>query len=148
MCYLWLLSTILTGLQAHGKTVADAKPYLPGFFDCAPRNPAEKINSGYKAIEYIGYFYVLGPALLHNILPRPYYRHFCMLVCAIRILHQCSISQDDLRRAHWLCMTFVRDYEVLYYGRRTARSLLQRSLEWILCSWDKVQLRTSRIDFV
>ncbi|KAL1697777.1 hypothetical protein EV121DRAFT_297980 [Schizophyllum commune] len=107
--------------KAHGKTVADATPYLPGFFDRAPRNPAEKINSGYKAIEYIGYFYVLGPALLHDILPRPYYRHFCMLVCAIRILHQRSISQDDLRRAHRLCMTFVRDYEVLYYGRRTAR---------------------------
>ena len=35
--------------QAHGKTVALATPFIPSSFGCAPQNPAEKINSGYKA---------------------------------------------------------------------------------------------------
>ncbi|TBU36002.1 hypothetical protein BD311DRAFT_647769, partial [Dichomitus squalens] len=35
--------------QAHGKLVAEASLYLPGSFDRPPRNPAEKISSGYKA---------------------------------------------------------------------------------------------------
>ncbi|OBZ75159.1 hypothetical protein A0H81_04486 [Grifola frondosa] len=43
--------TILIGKtwQAHGKLVVDATHYLPGSFDWPPRNPAEKIFSGYKA---------------------------------------------------------------------------------------------------
>ena len=42
---------VLTGKvwQAHGKTVGLATPYIPFTFGRAPRNPAEKINSGYKA---------------------------------------------------------------------------------------------------
>lgn len=35
--------------KEHGAQVAAARPYLPTWFDQAPRNPAEKINSGYKA---------------------------------------------------------------------------------------------------
>lgn len=35
--------------KTHGATVADTTPYLPGSFDCPPRNPADKINSGYKS---------------------------------------------------------------------------------------------------
>ena len=34
---------------AHGKTVALATLYLPSSFGRVPRNPAKKINSGYKA---------------------------------------------------------------------------------------------------
>ncbi|KAL1726287.1 hypothetical protein EV714DRAFT_219610 [Schizophyllum commune] len=107
--------------KAHGKTVADATPYLPGFFDRPPRNPAEKINSGYKAVEYLTWIYVLGPGLLRRILPTIYYRHFCLLVSAMRILHQRSIARADLILAHQQLLAFVRDFEVLYYGRFTAR---------------------------
>lgn len=64
---------------------------------------------------------MLGPALFYNILPKPIYRHYCILVCALRILHQRSISRDDLRKAHSLILAFVRDYEILYYQQRTAR---------------------------
>ena len=33
----------------HGKLVADATKYFPSSFHRPPRNPAEKISSGYKA---------------------------------------------------------------------------------------------------
>ncbi|KAI3998342.1 hypothetical protein K525DRAFT_214767 [Schizophyllum commune Loenen D] len=107
--------------KAHGKTVADATPYLPGSFDRPPRNPAEKINSGYKAIEYLTYLFVLGPGLLYRILPEPYYSNFCMLVTGLRILHQRSISSSDLVQAHQYLLTFVADYEKIYYQQRTSR---------------------------
>ncbi|KAI5897274.1 uncharacterized protein SCHCODRAFT_02445272, partial [Schizophyllum commune H4-8] len=95
--------------------------YLPGSFDRPPRNPAEKINSGYKAIEYLTYLFVLGPGLLYRILPEPYYSNFCMLVTGLRILHQRSISSSDLIQAHRYLLTFVADYEKIYYQRRTSR---------------------------
>ncbi len=41
--------------ESHGRDVAAATPYLPGSFDRPPRNIAEKINSGYKAWEWLIY---------------------------------------------------------------------------------------------
>jgi hypothetical protein len=105
----------------HGKTVADATPYLPGSFDRPPRNPAEKISSGYKAWEYLVYIFVLGPALLHGILPDKYWRNYCKLVKAIRLIHQCRITREQLREAHKLFIQFVEEYEQLYYQRRGDR---------------------------
>ncbi|KAH8097055.1 hypothetical protein BXZ70DRAFT_895336, partial [Cristinia sonorae] len=35
--------------KKHGAVVGASRPYFPGSFDRPPRNPAEKINSGYKA---------------------------------------------------------------------------------------------------
>lgn len=58
--------------KSHGKLVAAATPYLPGSFDRPPRNPAEKISSGYKAVEFLTYLYGLGPALLYGLLPPKY----------------------------------------------------------------------------
>jgi len=56
------------------KTVADATPYIPGSFDRPPQNP-ERISSGYKAWEFLLYFFGLGPALLYGILPDHFWRH-------------------------------------------------------------------------
>lgn len=56
----------------HGCAVAAATPYLPGSFDRPPRNPAEKINSGYKAWEFLLYIYGLGPGLFYDVLPFKY----------------------------------------------------------------------------
>ena len=53
--------------QAHGKLVAATHPYFPDSFDRLPRDPAKKINSGYKAIEWLNYFWVLGPALFRTV---------------------------------------------------------------------------------
>jgi hypothetical protein len=43
--------------NAHGETVERAVPYLPSCFGRAPRNPAKKLNTGYKAWEYQQYIY-------------------------------------------------------------------------------------------
>jgi hypothetical protein len=51
--------------KKHGQAVADTTPYLPGSFDKPPRNPAEKISSGYKAWEFLLYIVGLGPALFY-----------------------------------------------------------------------------------
>ncbi|KAG6825165.1 hypothetical protein H0H92_004520, partial [Tricholoma furcatifolium] len=50
----------------HGASVAATTSYLPSSFDRPPRNPALKLNSGYKAWEFMQYFYVLGPGLFYN----------------------------------------------------------------------------------
>jgi len=67
--------------QAHGAIVADACLYIPTYIESrTPRNPAEKVLSGYKAIEYLLYIFGLCPALLYGLLPSDYYHHFCKLV--------------------------------------------------------------------
>ncbi len=107
--------------ETHGKLVAGAAPYLPGSFDKAPRNPVEKLNSGYKAWEFLVYLYGLCPALLKTVLPDLYWRHFCKLAVAIRILHQHAISVKDLERVLRLIVDFVRTYEEIYYQQNVER---------------------------
>ncbi|KDQ14423.1 hypothetical protein BOTBODRAFT_110097, partial [Botryobasidium botryosum FD-172 SS1] len=105
----------------HGKAVADTKPYLPGSFDRPPRNPAEKINSGYKAKEFSTYLYVLGPGVFYEVLPEEYWRNFCRLVCAVRLFHRQRISAPQLLRANKAMGNFVVEFERLYYQRRVDR---------------------------
>jgi hypothetical protein len=105
----------------HGQHVSAATPYLPGSFDRPPRNIAEKINSGYKAWEYLLYLYGLAPALLYGILPNPFYIHFCRLVRAMRIIHQHKIKREDIIMAHTLLVSFAHEFELLYYQRRVDR---------------------------
>jgi hypothetical protein len=107
--------------ESHGMAVSAATPYLPGSFDRPPRNIAEKINSGYKAWEWLLYLYGLAPALLFGILPEPYYSHFCKLVRAMRIIQQYHISSSDLILADGLLRSFAYEFEVLYYQRRKDR---------------------------
>ena len=73
---------VLTGdvWVEHGKTVADTGHFLPHSFNRVPHNPQEKFLSGYKAWEFLVYIYILGPGLFYEVLPEPYYRHFCKLV--------------------------------------------------------------------
>jgi hypothetical protein len=107
--------------QAHGKTVALATPFIPSSFGRAPRNPAEKINSGYKAWEFQIYLIGLGPALFRHILPKEYWVNYCKYVSGIRILQRWVISPDDLQRGHRLLCEFTREFEELYYQRRAER---------------------------
>lgn len=97
----------------HGQDVASMKPYSS--FDCPPCNPAKKINSGYKAWEFLMYIYALGSGLFYNILLKKYWKNLCLLVSSIRILHQFSISTEHLQKAHHSLLTFMLDFEVLYY---------------------------------
>jgi hypothetical protein len=107
--------------QAHGRDVANAAHWLPHSFDRTPRNPAEKLSSGYKAWELLLYFYGLGPALFSRILPEKYYRHYCKLVVAIRIFYQREITRPQLELAHKLLLEWVVEFEHLYYQRKTER---------------------------
>lgn len=107
--------------KAHGKTVVMAAPYLPTSFDRAPRNPAEKINSGYKAWEFLLYIFALGPALLKPILPNAYWKNYCKLVRGIQILQQRSIPREQLVTGMRLLNEFQREFEQLYYQRNPDR---------------------------
>ena len=104
--------------ETHGKRVADCRPYLPGSFDRPPRNPAEKISSGYKAWEFLMWMFGLGPALFFHDLDIKYWGNFCKLTRAIRLLHWRSISNSNLIEAYNLIMDFVPEFEQLYYQGR------------------------------
>jgi hypothetical protein len=107
--------------QSHGKTVALATPFIPSCFGRAPRNPAEKINSGYKAWEFQIYLIGLGPALFRHILSKDYWANYCKYVSGIRILQKWSISPGDLQLGHRLLCEFTYEFERLYYQRRADR---------------------------
>ena len=49
--------------QEHGKLVTATHRYFPDSFDRLPCDPSKKIDLGYKAIEWLNYFWVLSPAL-------------------------------------------------------------------------------------
>lgn len=114
---------VLTGdvWVEHGKAVDAAGCFLPRSFDRVPRNPQEKISSGYKACEFLVYVYILGPGLFYNILPEKYYLHFCKLVKGIRLIYQRSISREQLRTAHKSLLEYCIEFEHLYYQRKPNR---------------------------
>ncbi|KAJ3816786.1 hypothetical protein F5880DRAFT_1626456 [Lentinula raphanica] len=107
--------------KQHGKTVAACTPYIPGSFDRPPRNPAEKINSGYKAWEFLLYLYGLGPCLFFGILPDKYWEHCCLYVRAVQLLIQKSCSPLNLVEANINLTQFSDDFELLYVQRRADR---------------------------
>ncbi|KAJ3505412.1 hypothetical protein NLJ89_g7431 [Agrocybe chaxingu] len=116
----WL---VLTGntWKMHGQSVADATPYLPGSFDRPPRNPAEKISSGYKAWEFLTYLFGLGPGLLYGVLPDKYWKNYCKLVTGVRLIHQRTITKAQLLKSHRLLVQFTKEFETLYYQRKPTR---------------------------
>ncbi|KIJ44525.1 hypothetical protein M422DRAFT_135788, partial [Sphaerobolus stellatus SS14] len=107
--------------KAHGKAVQIATPFIPSSFDRPPRNIAEKVNSGYRVIEWQGYLYGLGPALLHGILPDRYWKNFCLLVSAVRIIIQCSITREQIIQAQRSMEQFLVEFEEIYVQRRVDR---------------------------
>jgi len=107
--------------KEHGKAVAAATPYLPGSFDRPPRNPAEKLNSGYKAWEFLVYLYGLGPGLFLGLLPLHYYQHFCKFVKVVRMLSQKRITTAQLCSAHKVVNEWSVEFEQLYYQRKHSR---------------------------
>jgi hypothetical protein len=107
--------------KTHGQLVADSTPYFPSSFHRPPRNPAEKISSGYKATEYFLYIFGLGPGFFRPILPQIYWQNFCKLVHAARILIQRKFTGAQVREAQYYAVQFVEEYETLYYQRRVDR---------------------------
>ncbi|KAJ3019329.1 hypothetical protein NUW54_g116 [Trametes sanguinea] len=110
----------------HGSEVGRAAHFLPGSFDRPPRNIAEKLNSGYKAKEFMTYYYGYGPALLRRHLPRPYLKNFAKFVSAGRTLGKHRISLVELDMVDTLTREAEVEYESLYYGREAERLHLVR----------------------
>ena len=107
--------------NAHGETVTRSVPFIPSSFGRAPRDPAKKLNSGYKAWEFQLYMYGLCPTLLRHLLPQQYWRHFCKLVAGIRTLQRPRISKQELLYGHKLLTSFAREFKDLYYQRKESR---------------------------
>ncbi|KAG0691628.1 hypothetical protein DFH29DRAFT_819272, partial [Suillus ampliporus] len=104
--------------RPHGAAVAAAGQYLPGSFDRKPRDPAQKINTGYKTWEFQIYIFGLGPALLFNVLPQPYWHNYCRVMRAFCLINQHSISVADLQAAHTAFNEWEVEFELLYYEWR------------------------------
>ncbi|KAJ7669957.1 hypothetical protein DFH06DRAFT_1372493 [Mycena polygramma] len=98
-----------------------ATPYLPGSFDRPPRNPAEKISSGYKAWEWLLYMVGMGPALLHGILPDEHWAHYCKGVSVIRTFQQNKLPREQIIQAHKHAISYVSDFEDIYCQRMPER---------------------------
>lgn len=104
--------------KLHGKEIAACQRYLPSSFDHPPRNPAEKINSGYKAWEFLTYLFVIGPGAFYTVLPDKYWKNFCKLVIGIRIVFQQQITREELLQGHKALAQFCLEFENLYYQRK------------------------------
>ena len=107
--------------KEHGKEVASMSAYFPSSFGRPPRNPAEKLSSGYKAWELLLYVYGLGPGIFYGVLPDKYYEHFCKLVFGIRTVYQRSVSIPSLEKASFTLREYVIQFEELYYQRKIDR---------------------------
>ncbi|TBU62242.1 hypothetical protein BD310DRAFT_811434 [Dichomitus squalens] len=107
--------------EAHGKLVAEASLYLPGSFDRPPRNPAEKISSGYKAWEFMYYVYGYLPGLLWSIQKPKYHAHFCKLVAGARVALLMETPVELRSPAHTLLVEYVEEFEDYFYARRVDR---------------------------
>jgi hypothetical protein len=107
--------------ENHGRLVAEATSLFPSFFHRPPRNPAQKINSGYKATEWFLYVFGLGPGLFRAVIPKQYWQNLCRLVRGVRILLQRSITGSQVREAHASLILFAEEYEQLYYRQRPDR---------------------------
>ncbi|KAK1231867.1 hypothetical protein PQX77_005004 [Marasmius sp. AFHP31] len=118
----WAWATLVGDVwKDHGLAIENATRFFPSFFHRPPRNPAEKLSSGFKVTEYILYVLCLGPGHFRSILPSLYYKHFCRLVYGLRILNRRSISGKDLASAHESLIKYVIDFEELFYQRRIDR---------------------------
>ena len=107
--------------NAHGSTVSLSVPFIPSSFGRAPRDPAKRMNSGYKAWEYQQYLFSLGPTHFRSLLPEKYWLNFCKLVSGVRLLQQHRILHEQLLQGHQILMDFVCEFEDLYYQRKASR---------------------------
>ncbi|KAJ3791857.1 hypothetical protein GGU11DRAFT_819152 [Lentinula aff. detonsa] len=93
----------------HGEEVAAATKYFPSFFYRPPRNPAEKLNSGFKASEWWNYLFGMGPNYFRPYLPKQYWENFCRLAR--------KQKRASMPSTHASLIQFVEDFETLYYQR-------------------------------
>ena len=102
--------------KTHGRLVASTRSYLLTSFGRTPRDPVKKINSGYKSCEFMIYFWVLGPAVFRLVLPHHLWQNFCKLVRAVRIVHQRTITLQQLEHANKLLLEWESEFKHKYYA--------------------------------
>lgn len=107
--------------KERGELMPKFAPYLPCCMDVAPRNPAEKISSGYKAKEHQIYFFGYGPAVFRLDLPDPFFDNIAMHILAARLTNQKRITPSQAELIRKLEAHFVQDFETLYVERRADR---------------------------
>jgi hypothetical protein len=100
--------------EDHGAEIESLGMHYASWFGRVPRNPAKKLNTGFKAIEGALYMYGSGPMAFRSCLPELYYRHFCMLVCIYDILEQLEITHADLAELTHLTIRFAKEFERIY----------------------------------
>lgn len=110
----------------HGKLVGHAQHYLPGFLDRPPRDIAEKISSGYKAVEWHTYLYGYTVSMLRKLLPRDAWLHLCKHVKGVRLMYQEDITHEDVVLSKTLLTEGTLDFEVVYCERDPDRLHLVR----------------------
>ncbi|KAJ3756995.1 hypothetical protein EV360DRAFT_71506 [Lentinula raphanica] len=117
----WAVFRNVSVWKAHGKEVAAVTPYIPGSFDRPPRNIAEKISSGYKAWEFLLYFFGLGPCLLYGLLPEKYWMQYCKLAEGILLLLQEEIPPHEIVESNRCISESSTEFEELYVQRKATR---------------------------
>jgi hypothetical protein len=88
--------------------------FLPSSFNYPLCNIAKKLTSSYKAWEFLLYLYSLGPRLLYNILPKPYYSNYYKLIFGICLMNQHNISLNNMCDMNLTLASFAQEYEVIY----------------------------------
>jgi hypothetical protein len=103
------------------KLLQDALHFSPARLAAHHETPRKKINSGYKAWEFLLYLYWLGLALLRHILPEKYWINYSQFVRGMRLSQQYSHSADDLKESMQMFCEFEQGFERLYYQRNPDR---------------------------
>ncbi|XP_044164670.1 uncharacterized protein LOC114974471 [Acropora millepora] len=87
--------------------------------NCISRTPRSIVKdfSHWKASEFRSFLFFYGIPCLWNILPDEYFQHFILLVEAIWLLDQISVSPECLQKAHNLLRHFCLRIEALYGSR-------------------------------
>jgi hypothetical protein len=117
----WAVFKSINIWKEHGEAVVKTLHFLLSSFDRPPHNIAEKLTSGYKAWEFLLYLYGLGPGLLYNVLPNPYYSNYCKLVYGMHLMNQHSISLDNVHDANLALTSFAQEFEAIYCQHLSTR---------------------------
>jgi hypothetical protein len=101
--------------DAFSERLENARRFLPGSFERAPCNVAKKINSGYKAWEFIMVLYGCGSGYLMDVLPQPYYTQYVREVFAVRRKGARIIPVHQVQELHVAAAEAHREFEDVYY---------------------------------
>ena len=90
------------------------KKYFPVDFNRMPRNLEE--TDRFKATEFRAILLYTGVIIFHKILDEKLYKHFLLLMFAVRIFCDSSMvsDQDSVAYAEKICLFFVKQYKKIY----------------------------------